>query len=48
MIIQCEEMRAIENLARMLDEVKSIGVVLIGEGDLSQELGHPRDYEHRW
>ena len=23
-----------------------IGVVLIGEGDLSQELGHPRDYDH--
>jgi 4-hydroxy-2-oxoheptanedioate aldolase len=45
-IIQCEEMRAIENLPRMLREVKGIGVVLIGEGDLSQELGHPRDYEH--
>jgi 4-hydroxy-2-oxoheptanedioate aldolase len=45
-IIQCEEMRAIENLPRMLEEVKGIGVVLIGEGDLSQELGHPRDYEH--
>jgi 4-hydroxy-2-oxoheptanedioate aldolase len=45
-VIQCEEMRAIENLPRMLDEVKGIGVVLIGEGDLSQELGHPRDYEH--
>ena len=27
-------------------EVKGIGVVLIGEGDLSQELGHPREYEH--
>jgi 4-hydroxy-2-oxoheptanedioate aldolase len=45
-IIQCEEVRAIENLARILDEVKGIGVVLIGEGDLSQELDHPRDYEH--
>jgi 4-hydroxy-2-oxoheptanedioate aldolase len=45
-IIQCEEVRAIENLPRILDEVKGIGVVLIGEGDLSQELGHPRDYEH--
>jgi 4-hydroxy-2-oxoheptanedioate aldolase len=29
-----------------LKEVPGIGVVLIGEGDLSQELGHPRDYEH--
>jgi 4-hydroxy-2-oxoheptanedioate aldolase len=45
-IIQCEEMRAIENLPRILQEVPGIGVVLIGEGDLSQELGHPRDYEH--
>ena len=23
-----------------------IGVVLIGEGDLSQDLGHPRQYDH--
>ena len=45
-VIQCEEMRAIENLPRMLKEVPGIGVVLIGEGDLSQELGHPRDYDH--
>ena len=45
-IIQCEEVRAIENLPRILQEVPGIGVVLIGEGDLSQELGHPRDYDH--
>jgi 4-hydroxy-2-oxoheptanedioate aldolase len=45
-VIQCEEMRAIENLPRILREVRGIGVVLIGEGDLSQELGHPREYEH--
>ena len=45
-IIQCEELRAIENLPRILEEVPGIGVVLIGEGDLSQDLGHPRDYEH--
>jgi len=37
---------AIENLPRILREVPGIGVVLIGEGDLSQELGHPREYEH--
>jgi 4-hydroxy-2-oxoheptanedioate aldolase len=30
----------------MLSEVPGIGVILIGEGDLSQELGHPRQYEH--
>src|SRR4029077_5114712 len=45
-IIQCEETKAVENLPRILQEVKGIGVVLIGEGDLSQELGHPREYEH--
>lgn len=45
-IIQCEDVRGIENLPRILREVPGIGVVLIGEGDLSQELGHPRDYEH--
>jgi 4-hydroxy-2-oxoheptanedioate aldolase len=45
-IIQCEDTKAIENLPRILQEVKGIGVVLIGEGDLSQELGHPREYEH--
>jgi len=45
-IIQCEDIRAIDNLPRILKEVPGIGVVLIGEGDLSQELGHPRDYDH--
>jgi 4-hydroxy-2-oxoheptanedioate aldolase len=30
----------------MLTKVPGIGVVLIGEVDLSQELGHPRQYEH--
>src|SRR5437870_10548334 len=45
-VIQCEDTRAIDNLPRMLKEVPGIGVVLIGEGDMSQELGHPRDYDH--
>src|SRR3989475_2020392 len=45
-IIQCEDTKAIENLPRILQEVRGIGVVLIGEGDLSQELGHPREYDH--
>ncbi len=44
--IMCEEVRAIENLPRMLEEAPGIGVVIIGEGDLSQELGHPRQYDH--
>ncbi len=45
-VIQCEDTKAIENLPRILEQVRGIGVVLIGEGDLSQELGHPREYEH--
>jgi 4-hydroxy-2-oxoheptanedioate aldolase len=45
-VIMCEEARAIENLPQMLREVPGIGVVLIGEGDLSQDLGFPRQYEH--
>ena len=42
----CEEVRAIENLPEMLEQVPGIGVVIIGEGDLSQDLGYPRQYEH--
>jgi 4-hydroxy-2-oxoheptanedioate aldolase len=45
-VIQIEDTRAIGNLPKILKEVPGIGVVLIGEGDLSQELGHPRDYDH--
>ena len=45
-IIMCEDVLAIDNLPRILSEVKGIGVVLIGEGDLSQNLGFPRQYEH--
>jgi 4-hydroxy-2-oxoheptanedioate aldolase len=45
-ILQIEDTRAIENLSDMLERVPGIGVILIGEGDLSQELGFPRQYEH--
>jgi len=45
-VIQCEDTRAIDNLPKILKDVPGIGVVLIGKGDLSQELGHPRDYDH--
>jgi 4-hydroxy-2-oxoheptanedioate aldolase len=44
--IMCEEVRAIKNLPKMLKEVPGVGVVIIGEGDLSQDLGLPRQYEH--
>jgi 4-hydroxy-2-oxoheptanedioate aldolase len=45
-ILMCEEVRAIDNLPNILKEVPGIGVILIGEGDLSQNLGYPRQYEH--
>lgn len=45
-IIMCEDVHAIDNLPEILREVKGIGIVLIGEGDLSQNLGYPRQYEH--
>ena len=45
-IIMCEKARSIKNLPQILKEVPGIGVVLIGEGDLSQDLGFPRQYDH--
>ena len=44
--IMIEDVRGVANLANILDEVPGIGLVLVGEGDLSQELGVPRQYEH--
>ena len=45
-VIMCEDVQAIDNLPQVLREVPGIGVVLIGEGDLSQNLGYPRQYDH--
>ncbi|HEX6512131.1 MAG TPA: aldolase/citrate lyase family protein [Chloroflexota bacterium] len=45
-VLMCEELRAIKNLPKMLEEVPGIGAILIGEGDLSQEMGVPRQYDH--
>jgi len=45
-ILMMEDTRGIENLPKILMEVPGIGAILIGEGDLSQELGYPRQYEH--
>jgi 4-hydroxy-2-oxoheptanedioate aldolase len=45
-IIMCEDVHAIDCLPEVLREVPGIGVVLIGEGDLSQNLGYPRQYDH--
>jgi 4-hydroxy-2-oxoheptanedioate aldolase len=51
-ILQIEDTHGIESLPAILRAVPGIGMVLLGEGDLSQELGYPRQYEHpavlRW
>lgn len=44
--LMIESTQAIDNLDDMLANVPGIGFVLIGEGDLSQELGLARQYEH--
>jgi 4-hydroxy-2-oxoheptanedioate aldolase len=41
-----EDVQGVANLDEILREVPGIGCVLIGEGDLSQELGFPRQYDH--
>ncbi|GAA4601844.1 hypothetical protein GCM10023195_05070 [Actinoallomurus liliacearum] len=44
--LMIEDQLGIQNLPDILDQVPGIGLVIIGEGDLSQELGVPRRYEH--
>ena len=44
--LMCESTQAIVNLDDILANVPGVGFVLIGEGDLSQELGYARQYEH--
>ena len=41
-----ESIPGVNNLDDILKNVPGIGCVLIGEGDLSQALGHPRHYDH--
>ncbi len=45
-MLMIEDTPGIANLRDMLKNVPGIGGVLIGEGDLSQELGIPRQYDH--
>ena len=45
-MLMIEDTQGIAELDNMLKQVPGIGLVLIGEGDLSQELGFPRQYEH--
>lgn len=44
--IMCEDVEGLKNLPKILNEVPGIAVVIIGEGDLSQNLGFPRQYSH--
>ena len=44
--LMIESTQAIDNLDDILANVPGVGFVLIGEGDLSQELGLARQYEH--
>ncbi len=44
-VLQIEDTKGIANLSDMLENVPGIGAVLIGEGDLGQELGFPRQYD---
>ena len=44
--LMCESTEAIENLDDILANVPGIGFILIGEGDLSQQLGYARQYDH--
>jgi 4-hydroxy-2-oxoheptanedioate aldolase len=44
--LMCESTEAIDNLDDILANVPGIGFILIGEGDLSQQLGLARQYEH--
>lgn len=45
-VLMIEDTQGIANLREILKNVPGIGLVLIGEGDLSQELGVPRQYDH--
>ncbi|WP_335984340.1 MULTISPECIES: HpcH/HpaI aldolase family protein [Streptomycetaceae] len=44
--LMIEDQLAIDNLPDILDQVPGIGLIIIGEGDMSQELGIPRQYDH--
>jgi len=45
-IIQIEDWAGVKNLPDILKNVPGIGAILPGEGDISQEMGYPRQYEH--
>ena len=44
--LMIESIDGVQNVEEILKTVHGIGCILIGEGDLSQALGQPRNYEH--
>jgi 4-hydroxy-2-oxoheptanedioate aldolase len=44
--LMIESPEGIKNLPRIIEEVPGITAIITGEGDLSQELGFPRQYQH--
>jgi len=44
--LMIEDVDGVNNIENMLKEVPGIGMLLLGEGDLTQQLGCPRDYEN--
>ncbi len=45
-VTMCETMAAVENLDEVLAEVPGIAVVLVGEADLTHDMGIPQQYDH--
>ena len=45
-VLMIEDTTAVENIEAIVKQVPGIGVLLIGEGDLTQELGCPREYDN--
>jgi 4-hydroxy-2-oxoheptanedioate aldolase len=45
-VLMIEDTLGVTNLPEILRNIPGIGLILIGEGDLSQELGCPRQYDH--
>lgn len=45
-VLMIEDTAGMNCLDEMLKNVPGIGTILIGEGDFSQELGYPRQYDH--
>jgi 4-hydroxy-2-oxoheptanedioate aldolase len=44
--LMIESVNGVNNIDDILKNVPGVGCILIGEGDLSQALGQPRNYEH--